>query len=88
MDNVHSKRRRHMGEEYEAEFEVKITTRGDINQKLEKVELIPAYLADIWPFNFKHFFSTSINLQTFCLEDQNICLCYGELSERKLLYCY
>ncbi|XP_077791556.1 activating transcription factor 7-interacting protein 1 isoform X3 [Podarcis muralis] len=37
MDNVHSKRRRHMGEEYEAEFEVKITTRGDINQKLEKV---------------------------------------------------
>ncbi|XP_015275210.1 PREDICTED: activating transcription factor 7-interacting protein 1 [Gekko japonicus] len=37
MDTVHSKRRRHMGEEYEAEFEVKITTRGDVNQKLEKV---------------------------------------------------
>ncbi|XP_053110261.1 activating transcription factor 7-interacting protein 1 isoform X3 [Hemicordylus capensis] len=37
MDNVHSKRRRYMGEEYEAEFEVKITTRGDVNQKLEKV---------------------------------------------------
>ncbi|XP_061495349.1 activating transcription factor 7-interacting protein 1 isoform X2 [Rhineura floridana] len=37
MDNVHSKRRRYMGEEYEAEFEVKITARGDVNQKLEKV---------------------------------------------------
>ncbi|XP_048355661.1 activating transcription factor 7-interacting protein 1 isoform X2 [Sphaerodactylus townsendi] len=37
MDTVHSKRRRYMGEEYEAEFEVKITTRGDVNQKLEKI---------------------------------------------------
>ncbi|XP_062989721.1 activating transcription factor 7-interacting protein 1 isoform X2 [Elgaria multicarinata webbii] len=37
MDNVHSKRRRYMGEEYEAEFEVKITARGDVHQKLEKV---------------------------------------------------
>ncbi|KAH0616813.1 hypothetical protein JD844_028225 [Phrynosoma platyrhinos] len=37
MDSVHSKRRRYMGEEYEAEFEVKITTRGDVHQKLEKV---------------------------------------------------
>ncbi|XP_066489740.1 activating transcription factor 7-interacting protein 1 isoform X2 [Tiliqua scincoides] len=37
MDNVHSKRRRCLEEEYEAEFEVKITTRGDVNQKLEKV---------------------------------------------------
>ncbi|XP_060101291.1 activating transcription factor 7-interacting protein 1 isoform X2 [Heteronotia binoei] len=37
MDTVHSKRRRYMEEEYEAEFEVKITTRGDVNQKLEKV---------------------------------------------------
>ncbi|XP_054844316.1 activating transcription factor 7-interacting protein 1 isoform X2 [Eublepharis macularius] len=37
MDSVLSKRRRYMGEEYEAEFEVKITTRGDVNQKLEKV---------------------------------------------------
>nr|XP_056702262.1 activating transcription factor 7-interacting protein 1 [Euleptes europaea] len=37
MDTVHSKRRRYMGEEYEAEFEVKITTRGDVNQRLEKV---------------------------------------------------
>ncbi|XP_077195388.1 activating transcription factor 7-interacting protein 1 isoform X3 [Paroedura picta] len=37
MDTVHSKRRRYIGEEYEAEFEVKITTRGDVNQKLEKV---------------------------------------------------
>ncbi|XP_042325533.1 activating transcription factor 7-interacting protein 1 isoform X4 [Sceloporus undulatus] len=37
MDSVHSKRRRYTGEEYEAEFEVKITTRGDVHQKLEKV---------------------------------------------------
>ncbi|XP_075791243.1 activating transcription factor 7-interacting protein 1 isoform X2 [Pelodiscus sinensis] len=37
MDNVHSKRRRYTGEEYEAELQVKITTRGDINQKLQKV---------------------------------------------------
>nr|XP_048691304.1 activating transcription factor 7-interacting protein 1 isoform X13 [Caretta caretta] len=37
MDNVHSKRRRYMGEEYEAELQVKITARGDINQKLQKV---------------------------------------------------
>ncbi|XP_074866778.1 activating transcription factor 7-interacting protein 1 isoform X3 [Carettochelys insculpta] len=37
MDNVHSKRRRYMGEEYEAELQVKITAREDINQKLQKV---------------------------------------------------
>lgn len=37
MDNVQSKRRRYMEEEYEAEFQVKITTKGDINQKLQKV---------------------------------------------------
>ncbi|KAG6924688.1 activating transcription factor 7 interacting protein [Chelydra serpentina] len=37
MDNIHSKRRRYMGEEYEAELQVKITARGDINQKLQKV---------------------------------------------------
>ncbi|XP_078232224.1 activating transcription factor 7-interacting protein 1 isoform X3 [Pogona vitticeps] len=37
MDNVHSKRRRYMAEEYETEFEVKITARGDVHQKLEKV---------------------------------------------------
>ncbi|KAJ7330002.1 hypothetical protein JRQ81_016176 [Phrynocephalus forsythii] len=37
MDNVHSKRRRYMGEEYETEFEVKITATGDVHQKLEKV---------------------------------------------------
>ncbi|XP_044311222.1 activating transcription factor 7-interacting protein 1 isoform X2 [Varanus komodoensis] len=37
MDNIHSKRRRYMREEYEAEFEVKITARGDVHQKLEKV---------------------------------------------------
>ncbi|XP_068957634.1 activating transcription factor 7-interacting protein 1 isoform X1 [Petaurus breviceps papuanus] len=37
MDNMQSKRRRYLGEEYEAEFQVKITARGDINQKLQKV---------------------------------------------------
>lgn len=38
MDNVQSKRRRrYIEEEYEAEFEVKITAKGDINQKLQKV---------------------------------------------------
>lgn len=37
IDNVHSKRRRYTGEEYEAELQVKITARGDINQKLQKV---------------------------------------------------
>ncbi|XP_055990533.1 activating transcription factor 7-interacting protein 1 isoform X2 [Sorex fumeus] len=37
MDNVQSKRRRYMDEEYEAEFQVKITAKGDINQKLQKV---------------------------------------------------
>ncbi|KAJ6656313.1 hypothetical protein lerEdw1_003816 [Lerista edwardsae] len=37
MDSVHSKRRRCVEEDYEAEFEVKITTRGDVNRKLEKV---------------------------------------------------
>ncbi|KAI5769332.1 ATF7IP [Gulo gulo luscus] len=37
MDNVQSKRRRYMEDEYEAEFQVKITAKGDINQKLQKV---------------------------------------------------
>ncbi|XP_006888489.1 PREDICTED: activating transcription factor 7-interacting protein 1 [Elephantulus edwardii] len=37
MDTVQTKRCRYMEEEYEAEFEVKITTKGDINQKLQKV---------------------------------------------------
>ncbi|EDM01612.1 activating transcription factor 7 interacting protein (predicted), isoform CRA_b [Rattus norvegicus] len=37
MDSVQSKRRRYMEEEYEAEFQVKITAKGDINQKLQKV---------------------------------------------------
>ncbi|XP_078194409.1 activating transcription factor 7-interacting protein 1 isoform X4 [Callithrix jacchus] len=37
MDNIQSKRRRYMEEEYEAEFQVKITAKGDINQKLQKV---------------------------------------------------
>lgn len=37
MDSVESKRRRYMDEEYEAEFQVKITAKGDINQKLQKV---------------------------------------------------
>ncbi|KAM6435975.1 activating transcription factor 7-interacting protein 1 isoform 1-T1 [Liasis olivaceus] len=36
MDSIHSKRRRYLGE-FEAEFEVKITTKGDVHQKLEKV---------------------------------------------------
>ncbi|KAM5263920.1 activating transcription factor 7-interacting protein 1 isoform 2-T2 [Ctenodactylus gundi] len=37
MDNVQSKRRRYIEEEYEAEFQVKITAKEDINQKLQKV---------------------------------------------------
>ncbi|KAF7468370.1 hypothetical protein GHT09_013768 [Marmota monax] len=37
MDNVQSKHRRYIEEEYEAEFQVKITAKGDINQKLQKV---------------------------------------------------
>ncbi|XP_042103438.1 activating transcription factor 7-interacting protein 1 isoform X1 [Ovis aries] len=37
MDNIQSKRRRYLEEEYEAEFQVKITAKGDINQKLQKV---------------------------------------------------
>ena len=37
MDNIQPKRRRYLEEEYEAEFQVKITAKGDINQKLQKV---------------------------------------------------
>uniref|UniRef100_A0A8C4ULD1 Activating transcription factor 7 interacting protein n=1 Tax=Falco tinnunculus TaxID=100819 RepID=A0A8C4ULD1_FALTI len=37
MDSVHSKRRRYMGEDYEAELQVKITARKDVDQKLQKV---------------------------------------------------
>ncbi|XP_068858144.1 activating transcription factor 7-interacting protein 1 isoform X4 [Aphelocoma coerulescens] len=37
MDNVHSKHRRYMGEEYEAELQVKITARKDVDQKLQKI---------------------------------------------------
>ncbi|XP_030301008.1 activating transcription factor 7-interacting protein 1 [Calypte anna] len=32
MDNVHSKRRRYMAEDYEAELQVKITTRKDVDE--------------------------------------------------------
>lgn len=38
MDNVHSKRRRYLEEGYEAELQVKITARKDVDQKLQKVE--------------------------------------------------
>ncbi|XP_071891838.1 activating transcription factor 7-interacting protein 1 isoform X9 [Anas platyrhynchos] len=37
MDSVHSKRRRYVGEDYEAELQVKITARRDVDQKLQKV---------------------------------------------------
>ncbi|NWY49459.1 MCAF1 protein, partial [Chionis minor] len=37
MDSVHSKRRRYIGEDYEAELQVKITARKDVDQKLQKV---------------------------------------------------
>ncbi|KAM6320794.1 activating transcription factor 7-interacting protein 1 isoform 2-T2 [Aegotheles albertisi] len=37
MDSVHSKRRRYTGEDYEAELQVKITARRDVDQKLEKI---------------------------------------------------
>ncbi|NWJ08036.1 MCAF1 protein, partial [Crypturellus undulatus] len=37
MDSMHSKRRRYMGEDYEAELQVKITARRDVDQKLQKV---------------------------------------------------
>ena len=38
MDSVHSKRRRYTGEDYEAELQVKITARKDVDQKLQKVK--------------------------------------------------
>ncbi|OPJ69022.1 activating transcription factor 7-interacting protein 1 isoform A [Patagioenas fasciata monilis] len=37
MDNVHSKRRRYVEEGYEAELQVKITARKDVDQKLQKI---------------------------------------------------
>ncbi|XP_030118720.3 activating transcription factor 7-interacting protein 1 isoform X6 [Taeniopygia guttata] len=37
MDNVHSKHRRYMGEDYEAEVQVKITARKDVDLKLQKI---------------------------------------------------
>ncbi|NXS89054.1 MCAF1 protein, partial [Erpornis zantholeuca] len=37
MDNVHSKHRRYMGEDYEAELQVKITARKDVDQKIQKI---------------------------------------------------
>ncbi|XP_050181245.1 activating transcription factor 7-interacting protein 1 isoform X5 [Myiozetetes cayanensis] len=37
MDDVHFKHRRCMGEDYEAELQVKITARKDVDQKLQKV---------------------------------------------------
>ncbi|KAM4901400.1 activating transcription factor 7-interacting protein 1 isoform 6-T9 [Sylvia borin] len=37
MDNVHSKHRRYMGEDYEAELQVQITTRKDVDLKLHKI---------------------------------------------------
>ncbi|XP_027752557.1 activating transcription factor 7-interacting protein 1 isoform X3 [Empidonax traillii] len=37
MDDVHFKHRRYMGEDYEAELQVKITARKDVDQKLQKV---------------------------------------------------
>ncbi|XP_042648984.1 activating transcription factor 7-interacting protein 1 isoform X2 [Tyto alba] len=37
IDNVHSKRRRYMEEDYEAELQVKITARKEVDQKLQKV---------------------------------------------------
>ncbi|NXW63002.1 MCAF1 protein, partial [Eurystomus gularis] len=37
MDSVHSKRRRYMGEDYEAELQVKITARKDVDQKIQQI---------------------------------------------------
>ncbi|NXS59088.1 MCAF1 protein, partial [Brachypteracias leptosomus] len=37
MDSVHSKRRRYMGEDYEAELQVKITARKDVDQKIKQI---------------------------------------------------
>ncbi|NWH59594.1 MCAF1 protein, partial [Geococcyx californianus] len=37
MDNVRSKRRRYMGEDYETELQVKITARKDTDQKIQKI---------------------------------------------------
>ncbi|XP_064511297.1 activating transcription factor 7-interacting protein 1 isoform X6 [Pseudopipra pipra] len=37
MDDVHFKHRRYMEEDYEAELQVKITARKDVDQKLQKV---------------------------------------------------
>ncbi|KAM6094111.1 activating transcription factor 7-interacting protein 1 isoform 5-T10 [Chlamydotis macqueenii] len=37
MDSIHSKRRRYLEEHYEAELQVKITARKDVDEKLQKV---------------------------------------------------
>ncbi|XP_041337673.1 activating transcription factor 7-interacting protein 1 isoform X5 [Pyrgilauda ruficollis] len=37
MDSIHSKHRRYMGEDYEAELQVKITARKDVDLKLQKI---------------------------------------------------
>ncbi|XP_063252186.1 activating transcription factor 7-interacting protein 1 isoform X4 [Prinia subflava] len=37
MDNVHSKHRRYLGGDYEAELQVQITTRKDVDLKLQKI---------------------------------------------------
>ncbi|XP_069508810.1 activating transcription factor 7-interacting protein 1 isoform X2 [Ambystoma mexicanum] len=37
LDGAQSKRRRHEGEDYEAELQVKFTARADVDQKLQKV---------------------------------------------------
>ncbi|NWR53997.1 MCAF1 protein, partial [Bucorvus abyssinicus] len=37
MDSVHSKRRRYAEDDYEAELQVKITARKDVDQKIQKV---------------------------------------------------
>ncbi|XP_043929880.1 activating transcription factor 7-interacting protein 1 isoform X2 [Protopterus annectens] len=37
IDGLESKRRRYIGNEYEAELQLKITAKGDVNKKLEKI---------------------------------------------------
>lgn len=38
MDSIHSKRRRYPEDDYEAELQVKITARKDVDQKIQQVE--------------------------------------------------
>lgn len=79
MDNVHSKHRRYMGEDYEAELQVKITARKDVDLKLQKVEQryraknIYTHLSLVSPsLNQQSFHTHSVSPNTFSVLWLNI----------------